>query len=114
MSRALFPAAVLAALAGGLVLFPTARAAEVGYVEDFALAQDRAAALRQLIPGTEDYYYFHALHALNTGKFAAADALLKPWVERFGHTPRVNEVLLRKALLTYETDPKASLGYLIG
>ena len=31
---------------------------EVGYVEDFAL-KDRAASLRQLIPGTEDYYYYH-------------------------------------------------------
>jgi hypothetical protein len=31
-------------------------AGEIGFVEDFALARDRAAALRQLIPGTEDYY----------------------------------------------------------
>ena len=27
---------------------------------------DRSAALKQLIPGTEDYYYFHALHYQNT------------------------------------------------
>jgi hypothetical protein len=114
MFRALLPASLLAVLAGGLLLVPTTRAAEVGYVEDFALAKDRAGALKQLIPGTEDYYYFNALHALNTGQYAAADAQLKPWIERFGHTPRVHEILLRKALLTYETDPKASLGHLIG
>ena len=32
--------------------------------QDFALAKDRATALKLLIPGTEDYYYYHALHAL--------------------------------------------------
>src|SRR4051812_18892151 len=114
MSRALFPASLLAALAGGLLLVPTTRAAEVGYVEDFALSRDRAAALKQLIPGTEDYYYFHALHALNTGRPDAAEAQLKPWVERHGHTPRVHEILLRKALLTYDKDPRVSLDHLIG
>src|SRR3954447_19107140 len=113
MYRALFPLSLLATLAGGLLLVPTTRAAEVGYVEDFALAKDRAAALKQLIPGTEDYYYFHALHALNTAKYDAINGLVRPWVERHGHTARVTEVLLRKALLTYEKDPKASLNYLI-
>ena len=32
------------------------QAAEIGYLEDFALAKDRAIPLQQLIPGTEDYY----------------------------------------------------------
>ncbi len=32
---------------------------EIGYVEEFALAKDRAEALKQLIPGTDDYYYYH-------------------------------------------------------
>ncbi len=39
---------------------------EVEFVEDFALAQDREAALKQLIPGTEDYYYWNCLHLLNS------------------------------------------------
>src|SRR6188768_2168940 len=60
-ATAWLPAGLLAALAAGLLLTPTSRAADVGYVEDFALARDRAAALQQLIPGTEDYYYYHAL-----------------------------------------------------
>src|SRR5207302_1024642 len=51
----------------GLVLLTAAAAAgEVGFVEDFALSPDRAAALRQLVPGTEDYYYYHGLHYLNS------------------------------------------------
>jgi hypothetical protein len=45
---------------------------EIGFLENFALARDRTAPLRQLIPGTEDYYYFHALHFLNMAKEATA------------------------------------------
>ena len=51
----------------------TAAAGEVGFIEDFALARDRAASLRQLIPGTEDYYYYHCLHYLNTEQFEKAE-----------------------------------------
>src|SRR4051812_14920405 len=113
MYRALFPLSLLAALAGGLVLVPTTRAAEVGYVEDFALSQDRAAALKQLIPGTEDYYYYHALHALNTGRLDAVDGLVRPWVARHGRTPRVIEIEVRHALLAYDKDPKTSVDWLV-
>jgi hypothetical protein len=109
---ALLPATLLAALAAGLFLIPTTQAADIGYVEDFALAKDRAEALKQLIPGTEDYYYYHALHALNTGQYDVAIAHLKPWIERHGHTARVIEIQVRHALLTYEKDPQKSLAFL--
>src|SRR3954464_9248611 len=111
-ARALFPAGVLAAAAAALLLTPTTRAGDVGYVEDFALARDRAAALKPLIPGTEDYYYFHALHLLNTRQFDRVEAVTRPWGERFGQTPRLTEVHTRFYLLTYEQDPKRSLSYL--
>ncbi|HEY2910549.1 MAG TPA: hypothetical protein VGI99_09895, partial [Gemmataceae bacterium] len=106
---------MLACLVAAVVYTPTmpqAQAADIGYVEDFALAKDRATALKQLIPGTEDYYYYHALHALNTGKFDAAVANFKPWIERHGHTARVVEIQVRHALLTYEKNPQASLAFL--
>jgi hypothetical protein len=95
-----------------LVLAPPAVAGEVGFVEDFALARDRSAALRQLIPGTEDYYFYHALHALQTEQYDQAVALTKPWVERFGQTPRLTEIQIRHALLTYDRDPQKTLAYL--
>lgn len=96
-----------------LVSLPASAAAdEVGFVEDFALARDRAASLRQLIPGTEDYYYYHALHALNTEQYEKAEALTKPWLERFGQTPRLTEIQTRFALLSYPRDPQRSLAYL--
>src|SRR5512133_294789 len=78
----------------GLFLAAAAQtqAAEIGYLEDFALSQDRPAALEQLIPGTEDYYYFHCLHLQNTGELDKVDAMLKLWIERHHRTPRVHEI----------------------
>ena len=93
----------LAVVALSLVSSP---AADVPFAEDFALAKDRAAALKQLIPGTEDYYYYHALHALNTEQFEKLDGYQKPWLERHGQTRRYNEIATRQILLAYERDPQ--------
>ncbi len=87
---------------------------EIEFVETFALSPDREAALKQLIPGTEDYYYWNCLHLLNTEQHDKVEALLGPWVQRFGETPRVWEVRTRRALLTYDKTPQASLDYLRG
>src|SRR5262245_59573144 len=110
-ATAWLPASLIAALAAMLYLTPT-RAADIGYVEDIALAKNRTEALKQLIPGTEDYYYYHALHALNTGNYDAALSNFKPWLERHGHTARVTEIQVRHALLTYDKNPKKSLDFL--
>ena len=111
-AQAWLPYWVLAALVAGVILTPSGRAGEVGYIEDFALAGDRTAALRQLVPGTEDFYYYHALHLLNTAQYDKVRSHTAPWRERFGQTPRLTEIETRHALLTYEKDPKASLEYL--
>src|SRR5207244_1026909 len=89
-----------------------APAGDIGFVEDFALAKDRAAALKQLIPGTEDYYFYHCLHYQNTAQFDKVEPLIKPWIERFGRTRRLTEIETRQALLTYDKDPKKTLEYL--
>ncbi len=85
---------------------------DVGYVEDFALARDRAKALAQLIPGTEDYYYYHCLHYLNTEQFGKVRELTQPWLTRFGQTPRLTEIQTRHALLTYTRNPQETLTFL--
>src|SRR5438128_2431313 len=95
-----------------IFMVSAASAAEVGYVEDFALARDRAASLHQLIPGTEDYYYYHCLHFLNSEQFEKAEEFTKPWLQRFGQTARLTEIQTRHALLTYERNPERSLTYL--
>ncbi len=89
-----------------------APASEIGFVEDFALAKDRPAALKQLIPGTEDYYYYHCLHFQNVEQFDQVDEILKAWIKRHNYTARVYEILNRQALLRYGDDPDKTLAYL--
>ena len=84
-------------------------ASEIGFMEDFSLADDRKEALKQLIPGTEDYYYFTCLQAQNTGALADVKPAVDLWIKRYGYTPRVKEILNRQALLEYDKDPRRSL-----
>src|SRR5438105_771816 len=99
-------------LAWAICMVSAAEADDVEFVEDFALAKDRAASLRQLIPGTEDYYYYHCLHLLNTEQFEKVEEFTRPWLQRFGQTPRLTEIQTRHALLIYERNPERSLTYL--
>jgi hypothetical protein len=87
-------------------------AGEIGFVEDFVLSRDREAALRQLIPGTDDYYYWNCVHLLNQQQFAQVDQLLQQWVQRRGEIPQVWEIRTRRALLAYDQNPQQTLEYL--
>ena len=86
---------------------------EIGYIETFALAENRATALAQLIPGTEEYYYFHSLHHQSLDDLASVEKLLPPWVKRYGQSGLYREIRNRQALLSYSNNSKASLDYLI-
>ncbi|MFT5524304.1 MAG: hypothetical protein ACI9HK_002256, partial [Pirellulaceae bacterium] len=86
-------------------------AAEIDYIEDFALAPNREEVLKQLIPGTEDYYYYHCLHYQNNEQYDKVDDLLNLWIARYKYTNRVQEIRYRQALLTYNRDPQASLEF---
>ncbi len=92
--------------------FPARSQQEIGFLEKFALAADRAAVLKELIAGTEDYYFFHALHYQQTGKAKELDALLTQWHQRNENSPLLREIKHRQALLNYEKDPQATLEYL--
>lgn len=85
---------------------------EIGFIEDFALAADRKEALRQLIPGTEDYYYYHALHYQNTGQGRELAEALTQWRKRFPNSGLRNLILNREALINYPRDPKNSLEHI--
>ena len=89
-----------------------ALAGKIGYIEDFSLAEDRAKPLKQLIPGTEDYYYYHCLHYLNIRRFDQVENLLPLWIKRYKHTGRVREIRNRLALLTYDHNPAKSLEFI--
>jgi hypothetical protein len=85
---------------------------EIGFIERFALAEDRSEVLKELIPGTEDYYFFHALHYQNIGNQAGLGTVIAQWKKRFENSGRRKEIENRQALITYETDPKTTLDYL--
>lgn len=85
---------------------------EVGFIEQFALAEDRAKALTQLIPGTEDYYYFHALHHQTERDVAALVKVMKEWKERFRSSSKRKMIENREALIRYSDNPEETIAYL--
>jgi len=99
-------------LATCLVTISTSQGDDIQYIENFALSKDRVESLKQLIPGTEDYYYFHCLHFLNTEQFDKIAPMTKLWHDRHGQTARLNEIQTRQSLLTFEKNPKATIDFL--
>ncbi len=87
-------------------------ATEIGFIEKFALAADREKVLNQLAPGSEDFYYFSALHYQNTRQTAKLAALMAQWAAKMPDSHRRTIIENREALLTYEANPKGTLEYL--
>ncbi|MHB8861931.1 MAG: hypothetical protein ACYC6N_05975 [Pirellulaceae bacterium] len=88
------------------------QAEEIGYIEEYALARDRTEALAQLIPGTEEFYYYHCLHFQNLEQFDRVEQLLQAWIQRYNYTRAVLEIQYRQALLAYSQHPRESLDFL--
>jgi hypothetical protein len=98
------------------LLLPLAAFAEneIGFIERFALAADREKALGELVPGSEEYYFFHALHYQNVRDTAKLNNLLNEWRQRTPDEIEARRVILnREAILGYEKDPQGTLKYLI-
>ena len=95
-----------------VLIAATSRAGEIGFIEDFSLAKDRSVPLKQLIPGTETYYYYHCLHFQNNEQFDKVDEMLVAWIKRHKYTVLVNEIRYRQALLKYDKDPAKSLEFI--
>ncbi len=109
-SRKLFCKLILASLCLVFVQLISANAAvNIGFEEEFGLAPDRSIPLKQLIPGTEDYFYFNCLNFQNEGKYAEVENMLKQWIKKYRYTQRVEEIRNRQALLTYSQDPDKSI-----
>lgn len=94
-------------------------AADFDFEEKFADPATRADALTELVPGTRDWFFHHALNQQLTGDIAAFDRTMADWlaatrrkenpVEFAGYdTLRTRELLLR-----YEADPEKNLAALI-
>lgn len=95
-----------------VMMIEGADAREIGFIEDFSLADNRLEALKQLVPGSADYYYYHCLHAQNNRDFKKVNELVKQWIKREGYTGKVKEILNRQALLEYERHPGKSLEHI--
>lgn len=113
MNKIIRPLRLFAALGGFFLTQPILMAQQtVGFIEDFALAADRGKALEQLIPGTEDYYYYHALHYQNERQVKNYDELLIAWEKNIPQSPARTQLKNREALIRYSDDPEATLAYL--
>ena len=111
LSRFVHPAVLVPALLAALI--PSVKSQqEIGFVEDFALSKNRKTALKKLIPGTEDYYYYHSLHYQNTRETGQLADVLTQWTKRFPQSSLRNLIVNREALLNYSRDPKKSLAHI--
>jgi len=84
----------------------------IGFVETFALAEDRSEVLQQLIPGTEEYYFYHALHYQNTGQKKELRDVLDRWTKRTKSSGLRDLIERRERLFAYDHDAKATLEWL--
>lgn len=82
------------------------------FAATYALAPDRAAVLGQLVAGTEDFYWYHCLHKLQTGALGEVQPLLDTWISLHGRSERTTEIRHRLALLRFAEDPGATYEYL--
>ncbi len=73
--------------------------------EALALSDDRKLALAQLLPGSEDCDYYRCLYAQHANALDEADAILRVWAERHGHTERYDRLRLRQLLCRVTADP---------
>ena len=87
-------------------------AQQISFWEEFALSEDREKTLEKLVPGSQDFYFFHCLHAQNEGDLDEVDSLLKRWLKRHGKNYRVEVIQNRQALLKYGEDPGETLDFL--
>jgi len=85
----------------------------IGYVEDFALAEDRGKALEELVAGTRDYYYYHCLYHQNRGQLEKVADYLEEWAANDDVSENGwREIKNRQMLLRYKKNPDKTLAYL--
>ncbi len=86
---------------------------EIGVLEEFVLSSNRESVLKKMVPGTSDYYYFHALHHQNLEQYEKVDEILDKWKKRLGEQKNYRVIRNRQALLRYSSNPQESLDFLI-
>ena len=64
------------------------------------------------MPGSEDFYYYHALHYQNTRDAAKFEDVMKQWKKRYPRSERRRVIENREALIGYENNPQKTLAWL--
>ena len=82
---------------------------EIDFAESFVLAPDRQEALRQLTPGTEDYYYYHCLQLQHLEQFDRVEHLLADGSRRHRKSSRMRETSHVYTIQTYQEKPQETL-----
>ncbi len=109
--------AVLRSLTLGLcwthVLGQGREANRLEFLEGFAWG-DRAAALKDLAPNTEDFFYYHCLHHQLNGDRAAFDRTMTQWLahNRERWNDRMREMRRRQMLLDFDRQPDRTWTFL--
>tara|TARA_R110002073_G_scaffold318641_2_gene492829 strand:- start:512 stop:6865 length:6354 start_codon:yes stop_codon:yes gene_type:complete len=108
--RALLGFVLVFSLAVGNVM-----AEPIGIMERYALSDDREAFLEELIPGSDDYYFYHCLHYQTSGQLDRAEVILNEWLaENKGReTAVIRGMIDRQRLLTYSQTPERTIDHLV-
>lgn len=86
---------------------------EIGFDEQFNLAQNREEVLKKLIPGTPEYYYYHCLHYQHQNNYDKVRSTLEEWIKRHHKTAQSSEIENRQVLLEYTENPQASIDHIV-
>ncbi|MFN9346770.1 MAG: hypothetical protein ACK6DQ_09245, partial [Planctomycetota bacterium] len=71
----------------------------LGFLERFALSDQREQTLAELIPTTPDDYFFNVLHSQNEARVAQARALLDEWIAKHGSNDLTKRMQTRQSIL---------------
>lgn len=115
ISKTKFAVANIFVLAIFTCLQGTAMAEPIGWMERYALAADREGLLDELIPGSDDYYFYHCLYYQTSGQLERSEAIIRDWLaEHKGkETPSITSMIDRQRLLTYSQSPQRTIDHLI-
>lgn len=70
-------------------------------LEKYALSSNRKQLLQRLVPGTKNYYFYHALFALQQKQWKKADDWISRGRKRFPYDSRFKNLRLRAALVSW-------------
>jgi hypothetical protein len=107
---------MLVALLSGSTVFNVVggglQAAEIDFKEKFSFG-DRQQALKMLVPGTDDFYYYNCIHLQLQGQLDEAAEIINQWrLKRKTETAGASRCRRRNKLLRYTTQPQQTLEFL--